>query len=154
LTAEGVVGAAFSVIHARLLQEEPGSLSALLGPLMATVVLPYRGHAAAARESSSARKNPAGLRSPARSADSSGSRADFRPTFRTHLVLGAVAELPGGSNRQVADRAQVADPGQISRLLARLEGLGLLVNTGGQTQGVANAWRLTSRGEEVVRDAG
>ena len=47
--------------------------------------------------------------------------------------------------------ARVSDQGQISKLLARLEGLGLLENTGGHTQGVPNAWRLTPRGEEIVR---
>ena len=51
LTAEGVIGATFGVIHARLSQERPESLIELLGPLMATIVFPYRGSAAAARES-------------------------------------------------------------------------------------------------------
>ena len=50
LTAEGVVGGAFGVIHARLFQQPLGSLVELLGPLMAMIVRPYRGHAAAARE--------------------------------------------------------------------------------------------------------
>jgi AcrR family transcriptional regulator len=50
LTAEGVVGAAFGVIHTRLSNNHLGSLAALLNELMATVVLPYRGSAAAARE--------------------------------------------------------------------------------------------------------
>jgi DNA-binding MarR family transcriptional regulator len=75
---------------------------------------------------------------------------DFRLTVRTHKVLGAVAEHPGASNRQISDRADVRDQGQISRLLARLEGLGLLENSGGQTQGIPNAWRLTPKGEEIV----
>ncbi len=50
LTAESVVGAAFTVIHTRVCQQEAGSLSDLLNPLMATIVLPYRGQAAAQRE--------------------------------------------------------------------------------------------------------
>ena len=53
LTAEGIVGAAFGVIYARLLQgepEPPAALTELLNALMATIVLPYRGHTAAARE--------------------------------------------------------------------------------------------------------
>ena len=66
------------------------------------------------------------------------------------MVLAAVAERPGANNRQVSDAAGVSDQGQMSRLLARLEGLGLLRNTGGQTLGAAYAWRLTPRGEEVV----
>ena len=86
---------------------------------------------------------------------------DFRLTVRTQMVLTAVAELgarkfvPGGrgsapSNREIADAAGVSDQGQISKLLARLEGLGLLQNTGGATAGVPNAWRLTPRGEEIL----
>ena len=56
LTGAGVVGAAFSVIHARLARDaqesqEPGpSLMELVGPVMATVVLPYRGREVSARE--------------------------------------------------------------------------------------------------------
>ena len=51
----------------------------------------------------------------------------------------------------VADASGVADQGQISKLLARLEGVGLLQNAGGHTQGISNAWRITPRGEEVLR---
>lgn len=51
LTAEGTVGAAFGLIHARLSDPQPeGPLVELLNPLMALIVLPYRGHAAAGRE--------------------------------------------------------------------------------------------------------
>jgi AcrR family transcriptional regulator len=159
LTAEGVVGAAFSVIHARLLQQQAGSLSELLNPLMATIVLPYRGHAAAARElqhplsdmARDIRPNAAtgigGQSTPVGRV--SGSPASFRPTHRTQLVLVAVAEHPGASNRELSDHAQIVDQGQISKLLARLEGHGLLTNTGGETQGNPNAWHLTPHGEEI-----
>jgi hypothetical protein len=42
------------------------------------------------------------------------------------------------------------DQGQISKLLARLEGLGLIANVGdGHVKGAANAWCLTERGEQV-----
>lgn len=52
---------------------------------------------------------------------------------------------------RVSDAVGVADQGQISKLLLmRLEGHGLLENTGGQTQGTSpNAWQLTPRGEEI-----
>jgi hypothetical protein len=166
LSAEGVVGAAFSVIHARLLEHHhPGSLTALLNPLMATVALPYRGHAAAARElqhpisqaapdcltaDKSAHPPGRGASSPGRPGERSDP-ARFRPTQRTQMVLTAVAEQPGASNREVSDAAQVVDQGQISKLLARLEGLGLLQNKGGHTQGVPNAWFLTAHGKRVVQ---
>ncbi|HEY5045038.1 MAG TPA: TetR/AcrR family transcriptional regulator [Solirubrobacteraceae bacterium] len=178
LTAEGIVGAAFSVIHARLLQESAGSLLDLLNPLMATIVLPYRGHAAAAQELQFSKAGPGFLPTdkPAKSGRSGGTSGScagrdevrvlrgpggtsgscaFRPTLRTLMVLAAVAELgERGSkpnNREVSDAAQIVDQGQISKLLARLEGIGLLHNTGGHIQGVPNAWRLTPHGEQVVR---
>ncbi len=48
LAAEGAVGAAFWLIHARLCDPRAeGSLVELLDPLMAMIVLPYRGPAAA-----------------------------------------------------------------------------------------------------------
>jgi AcrR family transcriptional regulator len=161
LTTEGVVGAAFSVIHARLLEAHPEPLSELCSPLMAMIVLPYRGHAAAARELARPVPEPTSPSSRHDGDEVSTRRAGdqsqficFRPTFRTQMVLAAVAELGGAgsgpSNREVSDRACVSDQGQISKLLSRLEGLGLLHNAGGHTQGVPNAWRLTTQGAEIL----
>jgi AcrR family transcriptional regulator/DNA-binding MarR family transcriptional regulator len=161
LTAEGVVGAAFAVIHARLLEQDPEPLTELLNPLMAMIVLPYRGHAAAARELARPAPEPtvalAGrerLGAPLTPAGVGRARIPFRLTVRTHRVLAAIADLTARgadpNNREVSDAAGVTDQGQISKLLARLEGHRLLENTGGHTQGIARAWRLTPRGEEVL----
>jgi DNA-binding MarR family transcriptional regulator len=152
------VGAAFGVIYARLIQAESEPLVGLLNALMATIVLPYRGHAAAARELARHTPTHTGLQARGgKSVTPVGSLAtpvDFRLTVRTHTVLAAVLELSGEgfdpSNRQISDAAGIRDQGQISKLLARLEGLGLLQNTGGQTHGAPYAWHLTPRGEEVV----
>jgi AcrR family transcriptional regulator/DNA-binding MarR family transcriptional regulator len=156
-TAEGIVGATFGVIYARLSQEDSEPLVGLLNQLVATIVLPYRGHAAAAREH--ARLDPE-LTTDSRggrlhvAAGESATPLDFRLTVRTHLVLMAVAQLgergSDPSNREISSAAGVRDQGQISRLLARLEGLGLLVNTGGATAGIPNAWSLTPKGEAVL----
>jgi AcrR family transcriptional regulator len=157
LTAEGLVGAAFGVIYARLIAPEPPSLMGLLNALMATIVLPYRGHPAAAREL-------ARLASPLVGAQAGGGKSlaqaervrasDFRLTVRTHMVLSAVATLSGRgsdpSNREISDLAAINDQGQISKLLARLEGHGLLLNTGPQTPGAPNAWQLTAQGENLI----
>ncbi len=76
----------------------------------------------------------------------------MRLTYRTARVLGCIAERPGASNRAVAERAGVTDPGQISKLLRRLEGLGLAVNTGGgHLCGEPNAWQLTALGGQVAQ---
>jgi AcrR family transcriptional regulator/DNA-binding MarR family transcriptional regulator len=158
LTAEGIVGATFGVIYARLSQHDSEPLADLLNALMATIVLPYRGHTTAARELE-CRVFPAAPGSMSNvgggvSVLPSGERSaptDFRLTVRTQMVLAAVAGHPGGSNRQISSAAGVVDQGQISRLLTRLEGLGLLRNAGGETLGVPNAWHLTPRGEEIAR---
>jgi AcrR family transcriptional regulator/DNA-binding MarR family transcriptional regulator len=162
LTAEGVVGAAFGVLHTRLLERNPEPLMELLNALMAMIVLPYRGSAIAARELSRPVPEPmVGLVARERfgasltAAGVGRARIPFRLTVRTHRVLSAVAELNGRgadpNNREVSDAAGVSDQGQISKLLARLEGHGLLRNTGGSTQGISRAWQLTPRGEEIVR---
>jgi DNA-binding MarR family transcriptional regulator len=66
-------------------------------------------------------------------------------------VLSAIADYPGASNREVAERAGVVDQGQISKLLARLEARGLIAKIGeGRTRGAPNAWRLTERGESLM----
>jgi DNA-binding MarR family transcriptional regulator len=74
----------------------------------------------------------------------------MRLTYRTALVLGCIADRPGASNRVIGDQAGVSDQGQISKLLARLERLGLAINTGdGHLRGEPNAWRLTPKGVRV-----
>ena len=174
LTTEGVVSATVGVIHTRLYMRPPEPLTGLLNALMATIVLPYRGRKAAAQElacpiskagprlrpaDKSRFSGPAGRTSGSRvgsrqsSGSRVGSRADFRLTVRTHAVLEAVWGHPGVNNREVSDLVRVADQGQISRLMARLDERGLVENAGGRTQGVAKAWRLTPEGEELVRAA-
>jgi AcrR family transcriptional regulator len=154
LTAEGLVGAAFTIVHARLLRAEGESLTALAGELMSMIVLPYLGPAVARREQN--RTGP----TPAPSPDSRSGPVDDDPlrdvpmrlTYRTALVLDSVAQNPGASNRVIGEQADLYDQGQVSKLLARLERLGLLQNTGeGHTKGEANAWRLTPLGERVTQ---
>jgi AcrR family transcriptional regulator len=148
LTAEGIVGGVLSILHSRLLADDPGSLVALTGPLMGMIVLPYLGPAAARRELAKpapkptanvhhAQRNPLG-------------ELEMRLTYRTVRVLMAIAAHPGSSNRTIADTAEVTDQGQMSKLLARLHGLGLIANTGGgASRGEPNAWTLTERGWQV-----
>lgn len=153
LTAEGVVGAVLSVLHARLLAGTDPLLG-LCGELAGMVVLPYLGQAAAARELA---------RPPVRPEKPSG-RADvahpleglnMRLTYRTLRVLATIGLHPGASNRGVADLAGISDQGQISKLLARLQDLGLIHNTGqGHPKGGSNAWRLTPKGQRIAEATG
>jgi len=156
LTAEGVVGGLFSLIYNRLLAPEQTRLTTLLNQLMAIVVLPYQGADAAQRELSrppevSPRLVPKQL---TRASDPLEG-LQIRLTPRTICVLSAIFRAPGASNREIADAAGISDQGQISKLLARLERLGLLLNSGpGHRRGGANAWTLTVRGTAVARSLG
>jgi AcrR family transcriptional regulator len=148
LTAEGVVGAVLAVVHARLSVRGGTSPSELLNPLMAMIVLPYLGVAAAEREL--ARAVPERPRSGKRPAVDPLGGLDMRLTYRTLRVLAAIGASPGASNRQIAQWAEVSDQGQISKLLSRLESLGLIHNAGiGHLKGEPNAWELTPKGQEV-----
>jgi AcrR family transcriptional regulator len=160
LVAEGLVGAALTIVHTRLLRGEHEPLTGLLGELMSMIVLPYLGPVAARRE----QKRPTPVRSVRGTREhSAGERltgdplADIpiRLTYRTTRVLECVAATPGVSNRQVGDHAGVTDQGQISKLLSRLERVGLLENTGKlRPRGEANAWQLTGAGQQVARVVG
>jgi len=152
LTAQGVMAGAVSVIHTRLLEpindSAPPRLVELTGPLMAMIVHPYLGAAAARRELE--------LPAPRASRRSSRGGADpfrglpIRFTYRTALVLGTIADEPGTSNRNVAERAGIVDEGQVSRLLRRLQDCELIENRGdGHARGEPNAWALTQRGAAI-----
>jgi AcrR family transcriptional regulator len=166
LTAEGVVGGVLSILHARLAAASPrppatrdpgmgahplpagDSLLGLTNHLMGMIVLPYLGPAAASREIQHAAPKP---RTRTQGAPARGDplrELRMRLTYRTIRALTALAAQPDSSNRQVADSAGISDQGQISKLLTRLEGLGLLHNSG-RGGGEPNAWTLTAKGREV-----
>lgn len=159
LTAEGVVGGVFSLIHGRMSGPDDAPPLDALGPLVAMVLLPYLGRAAARR--ALARPLPTGNGVPAPPPPSDPLRdLRMRLTYRTLRTLLAVGELSERapedsasaqpSNRAVADAAGIRDQGQISKLLARLEQLGLVRNAvAGRVKGAPNAWMLTERGEQV-----
>jgi AcrR family transcriptional regulator len=154
VTAEGVVGAIFAVLHTRVLEHGDERLTDLLGSLMSMIVLPYLGARAAGRELS---------RPPMEVPNEGRSRAlarhkdpleglNMRLTYRTVRVLMVIAEHPGASNREIAEGSGIVDQGQISKLLNRLARLKLVENLGeGQEKGAANAWHLTARGAQVER---
>jgi AcrR family transcriptional regulator len=152
ITAEGVVGAVLAVLQTRLLAPDPAPPTSLLGELTSLVVLPYLGSAAAKRELvRSAGRSPGGRQTPPRrSGRFALEGVGMRLTYRTARVLMAIGERPGSSNREVGNRAEVVDQGQISKLLTRLESQGLIVNdSSGGRRGAPNAWELTPRGEQV-----
>jgi AcrR family transcriptional regulator/DNA-binding MarR family transcriptional regulator len=157
VTAEGVVGAVFAVLHTRLVAGKREPLIELLGSLMSIIVLPYLGARAASAELARAAprmRAPANADPDARPSTSADplKGLDMRLTHRTVRVLASIGAQPGASNREVAALAEILDQGQISKLLARLQRLELVENKGGgQTRGAANSWQLTERGAEVLR---
>ncbi len=156
--AEGVVGAVLAIVQNRMLadqealdeQERP---IGLFGSLASMIVLPYLGATVARREltrpAPRARLAPGGSRGEGASAELDTS---VRLTYRTARVLRAIADYPGASNREVAERAGIVDQGQVSKLLSRLEARELIVKMGeGRTRGAPNSWRLSEQGELVLK---
>jgi DNA-binding MarR family transcriptional regulator len=136
-----------------MLERDPRPLTELTGSLMALIVHPYLGSAAAQRELDRAttvepilaRRLPA---DPFKD-------LPIRLTYRTARVLASIAQSPGASSKQVADASGITDPGQISRLLTRLRRNGLIQDTGiGPAKGMARAWSLTERGEDILQATG
>ena len=176
LTAEGIGGAVVSILNTRLAATwrratgrarkdaaASACLSDLFGELMGLIVLPYLGPEAAREERigpAPIEPEPAALPVPEPGGKRGGRylpldpeqpwASSLRMTYRTALVLEAIAQAPGISNLGVARHSQVNDQGQISKLLSRLERHGLVQNTGrGQARGAPNEWRLTPAGQQI-----
>ena len=86
---------------------------------------------------------------------------DLPEAFRGRLdhravsVLRVIGDRPWLYSREVALRAGIKDPAQITRLLAHLTGLGLVASArDAHRRGTPNAWRLTASGEELDRAIG
>jgi AcrR family transcriptional regulator len=159
LTAEGVVGGALSVVHTRMAQggRARGGMVELVSPLVSMIVLPYLGPAVARKELERPIQKPRARVE--RAGEDPLRELGMRLTYRTVRVLMSVAALGGRgsypSNREVGLAAGVADQGQISKLLTRLERLGLVHNTGlAPGKGAPNAWALTEKGLTVERAMG
>lgn len=175
LTAEGVIGGAFSVLHGRMLERQmaegstvggrgrgdaadrdgrgAGPFIELHGQLMALIALPYLGPRAAGEEIT--RTPPeVEVREVVRVGGSEGGRLldrlDMRLTYRTVRCLLFIGENPGASNREIAQGAEVPDEGQTSKLLQRLSKLELIANSRPLGPGYPNRWTLTPQGEQVL----
>jgi AcrR family transcriptional regulator len=148
LTAEGVVGGVLAVLHARMLDDEHAQLLELVGPLTSMIVLPYLGPAVARRE---LRRVVPVRRSEAREGSIDPlCGINMRLTYRTVRVLMAIANDPGSSNRQIGRSSGIDDQGQMSKLLSRLERLGLIRNGDvAPGRGGPNVWALTPVGERL-----
>jgi AcrR family transcriptional regulator len=157
LTAEGLVGGVLSIIDARLSLSEDSTVIGLANTIISMIVLPYLGLAAASRELERPVKTLPGDGRDTRLLEDPFKDAGMRLTYRTVRVLLAITELvngqglPGPSNRMIGETAGIRDQGQISKVLARLQRLGLILNTGlGPGLGAPNQWSLTDTGRQII----
>ncbi len=148
LTGELVVGGVFSLIRARMLDGGGGALVELAPSLMSFIATPYLGEAAANAELAG-RCEPT-ERVPSRDVERPSS-LPVPVSYRTTLVLRAIASAPRSSNREIAAAAGVADEGQTSHLLGRLAQRGLIEKvTPRNGSRRENAWLLTPCGRRVI----
>jgi AcrR family transcriptional regulator len=154
----GVMAAVLGVIKTHVFAKSHEPLIGLLGPLIGLVVTPLLDPAGVAEEvargEADARALLAGVYPPA------GPLREQRPAplpdllaapnaHRARACVHYVAKFPGATNRQVADGIGVSHLGQVSALLGRLRGLGLLEKSSGGA-GYPNAWAVTPIGAQVV----
>jgi TetR/AcrR family transcriptional regulator len=157
LTGQAIAGGIATLLHTRLVRQDPAPLTDLHGALMSMIVMPYLGRGVAYMELSAISPPP---HRDGRSVLSQRgldplARLDMRLTYRTMRVLKAIANAPDAPNSQIADAAGIVDQGQMSRLLARLARLGLVENIRPERLGHGqNAWRLTSDGARLQRAIG
>jgi DNA-binding IclR family transcriptional regulator len=145
LTAQAVAGGVLGVLHERLSQRHAGPLVELAGPLMSFMVLPFLGVNAARRELARPPRVASPTMSPLDLPRDRGGRLSPRAVSLVMVIAGE----PGLNNKQLAAHAGIDDPGQCSRLLARLARLGLIENTNAHRRFGPKAWRLTASGEQL-----
>jgi AcrR family transcriptional regulator len=162
LAAEGTYASLVGIVGARLTGSERRPLVELLGPLMGMIVGPFMGEAEVVREielgNELARELLARRASRApQVGDGNVHVPDELLSARAHrarLCLLYVAEQNrlgfAPSNRQVGEGLGLTRRGQVSRLLGKLAGLGLIVKHS-EGAGYPNAWSLTPEGERVAR---
>jgi DNA-binding MarR family transcriptional regulator len=148
LTAHAVANGVLGVLGERLSQSNPGPLVGLTAPLMSFTVLPFLGVSAARREL--ARPRVGGP------APDDGAVLDplkvpgGRMNSRAVSALKVIGAEAGLTSKEVSSRTGVNDDAQSSRLLARLERLGLIENTRNRgSRAHRKAWNLTAAGQKV-----
>jgi AcrR family transcriptional regulator len=150
LSGQATVAAVLGILEDRLSAQAQPKLSTLLNELMCVIVAPYQGPAAARRQ---LRRGPSAAAPRIGEGGDSLAHLPMRLTYRTMRVLLAVGQRPGASNRQIGVAAGIEDQGQTSKLLTRLQRLGLIENGRATSERYGtNAWRLTATGADVERE--
>jgi AcrR family transcriptional regulator len=158
LAATAAMESVLGIIHTRVLSGPDEPLVELLGPLAGLVTTLYLGPGAAANEiergetfaRASAARRQAQSRSGVATATAGVPPALRNPrAHRARACVLYLAQHPGSSNRQVAQAVGIPRHDQMSRLLARLAGMGLLVKHEG-LPGRPNAWFVSPSGRQAA----
>jgi AcrR family transcriptional regulator len=157
LTAEASVASVAGILHTRLVTGEAPPFIGLLGQLMGLVVAPYLDPDEVAREIERgegrarviAQKRPFGLSSPQIRVQLPAGLS-HPGAYRARSCVIFLAANPAASNKAVAAGIGVSSLGQVSELLKRLAGTGLLIKHSGGA-GRPNAWYLSSHGEQLAQ---
>ena len=157
LTAEASVASVAGILHTRLVTGEAPPFIGLLGQLMGLVIAPYLDPHDVVREIERG-EEVARVIAEERSPGPATSRAGVRlpavlrhpGAYRARACVVFLAANPGVSNKAVAAGIGVSSLGQVSELLKRLAGSGLLVKHSAGV-GRPNAWWPTSLGEQVAQ---
>jgi len=150
---EAMVASVLCILRKRVLSGDAPPFTALLGLLAEVVVALYFGPGAAARAARRGEERSGQLlaeRCPAPAAEDVEVPEMLRraSSHRLRACLRYLHENPHASNRAVAENIGVSHSGQVSALLERLHGAGLLVKESGGA-GRPNAWTLSPYGAEV-----
>jgi AcrR family transcriptional regulator len=163
VAAAGVMASILGLIQASLVNDEPGPLIELLGPLMGLVTMLYLDKQDVRREVERAAGLARAIRAgavrwaPPSPPLAAGVEPDVllpgrlaNPSARrVRECLLYLAGRPGSSNSEIAAAIGVAHKSNISRLLSCLLKDGLAVKRSAGA-GAPNAWRLTERGERAA----
>jgi AcrR family transcriptional regulator len=168
LAPEGVLASVMGIVNARLTAPERAPLIELLGSLMGIIVGPFMDEPDVEREigrgNELARKIQAERRSRPLSSQPDGLDPESYSVEVPALLRNSKAARArecvlylaergeqgfGPSNREIAAAIGVAHKGQMSKLLARLEGAGI-VSKISHGAGRPNAWKLTPYGREIA----
>jgi AcrR family transcriptional regulator len=153
---EAVVGAVIAILHSRLLEEPVPPLLPICGSLMSVIVLSYLGVDAARAELARplpSRSRSAGVRLRADGPlNPAAAPARARLSPRTLQLLAVIGERPGIGNRDIAFAVGIRDPSQVSRLLARLERVGLVTVGLSARSSTRKTWRLTADGADLLAE--
>jgi AcrR family transcriptional regulator len=144
---EAVIAGAHGLIEARLLDGSAEPLSDLLPTLIYIALAPYVGMQRALGELSRERPPRAAASSHRRGAGPG--RLAWSLPLQSQRCLRYVQAHPNSSSQTVRRDLGFRHLSQVSRILAKLEGLGLTYTC--HTPGRPHAWRPTPLGEEVLQ---